>query len=115
MSNPLYFDHNMQDAVAAALRSRGIDVLTAWEDHYDHEPDDIVLQRAQALGRVLVTHDQDYLKLAHDWQSAAQPFAGIVFCHLSQSPIGLLISELELVAQTMTADELANTVVWIPL
>ena len=115
MSIPFYFDHNMQDAVATTLRSRGIDVLTAREDHHDQEPDDVVLQRAQDLGRVMVTHDQDYLDLAHEWQMSSRPFAGVVFCHLSQSSIGLMVSELELVAQALTPEELVNTVVWIPL
>lgn len=40
MSVAFYFDHNMQIAVVAGLRQRGIDVLTTLEDQHDRQPDD---------------------------------------------------------------------------
>jgi Domain of unknown function (DUF5615) len=115
MSVPFYFDHNMQLAVATALRDRGFDVLTTQEDGYDRHSDDQVLERAETLARVVVTHDQDFLELAAERQSTATEFPGIIFCHLAKSSIGELVADLAIVAEAATCDELRNQVIWIPL
>ena len=115
MSLSFYFDHNMETAVSDALRDRGIDVLSAIEDDFDRAPDELVLERADALLRVLVTHDRDYLRLAAERLSDGRPFNGVVFCHQSRVTVGMMVSELELVARAMTSDDIRNTVVWIPL
>jgi hypothetical protein len=114
MSVPFYFDHNMPRVIAAVLRDRGIDVLTARDDGHEFRPDDQLLQRANYLGRIVVTQDHDFLEITHAWQSAGRPFAGVVFSHAMRVSIGTLINDLEMVARVVTAEEFANTVVWIP-
>ena len=115
MSVAFYFDHNMQVAVVAGLRQRGIDVLTTLEDQHDRHPDDRVLDRAKSLSRVVVTHDQDFLELASERLANSKEFPGIVFCHLETASIGTLVAELSLIAEAATYDELLNQVVWVPL
>ncbi len=115
MSVPFYFDHNMQRAVVIALRERGLDVLTTLEDGYDRHSDDQVLERAETLSRVVVTHDQDFLELAVERQSTGKEFPGIIFCHLVKSSIGGLVADLALVSEAATYMELRNQVIWVPL
>ena len=115
MTVRLYFDHNMQFAVVIGLRERGLDVLTTKEDGYDRHPDEHVLDRAQKLARVLVTHDQDFLELAANRLVATVDFPGIIFCHLGKSSIGSMIADLTLIAAAMTYDALRNQVIWVPL
>ncbi len=69
-------DEHVPNAVAQALRRRGIDVLTAAEAELLGAPDADYLARSHAAGRVLVTHDGDFLRL-HRQQQA---HAGIAYC-----------------------------------
>lgn len=115
MSVAFYFDHNMQTAVVTALRTSGFDVLTALEDEYDRHPDDDVLDRAMSLQRVVVTHDQDFLEIAADRQIRSEDFPGIVFCHSGKASIGAMVSDLTLIAEVATYDDLLNQVTWVPL
>jgi hypothetical protein len=50
----LYMDQHIPRAITTGLRQRGLDMLTAHEDGADQFPDDLLLERATALGRVLV-------------------------------------------------------------
>jgi hypothetical protein len=62
-----------------------------------------------------VTRDQDFLEVAARYLSTSTSFPGILFCHPTKSSIGILVSDLELIQQVSTYDELMNTVVWLPL
>jgi predicted nuclease of predicted toxin-antitoxin system len=47
------------------LRLREVDVLTAQEDGAATLDDPVLLDRAMALGRVVFTQDEDFLREAH--------------------------------------------------
>jgi hypothetical protein len=113
MSTPLYFDHNMQAAVADGLRARGIDVLTAQDDGRHRDDDEALLDHADSLQRVIVTHDQDFLRIANARLFDGRSFGGIVYC--GPAPLGALIEDLEIIASTMSVAELRETVVWVPI
>ena len=57
MTVALYMDHNVPRAITAGLQRRGIDVLRAYEDGAHEWEDAALLDRAQALGRVLFSRD----------------------------------------------------------
>ena len=59
----LLTNENVSGTVVRSLRERGHDVLSAKESMRS-EPDEKLLARAQAEGRVLVTHDKDFGELA---------------------------------------------------
>lgn len=115
MSISFYMDHHVRSAVTRGLRRRGVDVLTAYEDGFDRAADEAILERATALGRVVYTHDEDYLEIAHRWQRMAKAFAGIVFCEMGGLSVGRQIEYLELIAEAAQPKELANAVQFIPL
>ena len=67
----LYLDVHVPAAIAAELRRRGVDVLTAQEDGATELEDDGLLIRAGSLGRLLFTQDIRFKALAEDWQRAS--------------------------------------------
>jgi hypothetical protein len=111
----LYMDQHIPRAVTAGLRQRGLDVLTAYDDNTDQLPDDLLLERATALGRILFSQDQDLLIEARQRQHAGRAFGGIIYAHQLRISVGQCIDDLGLIAQTCSADELASRVTFIPL
>jgi predicted nuclease of predicted toxin-antitoxin system len=109
-----YMDRQFRARVSVGLRLRKIDVVTAIEDGAEELADDLLLARASALGRVLVTHDQDFLRIAAEWQTTGRDFAGVVFAVQQSFDIGIAIEFLELIAHVMPPDEIRNRVEFIP-
>ena len=65
----------MANAVANGLRHRGIDVLITTEAGHEGWDDPQQLRFARVEGRVLVTQDDDLLRLVHE----GADHAGIVY------------------------------------
>ena len=55
-------DVHVPGAITDALRLRGVDVLTAQEDHADRFTDSALLDRSGARARVLFSQDADLLR-----------------------------------------------------
>ena len=96
MSITLYMDHHVPRAITAGLRSRGVDVLTAYEDNAHEIGDPALLNRAGALKRVLFTRDDDLLVEASKRQREGKSFFGVIYAHQLQVPIGTCIQDLEI-------------------
>jgi hypothetical protein len=56
-----YLDENVQRAITAGLRLRGVEALTVQEDGRAGAPDSAVLDRATELARPVFSHDVDLL------------------------------------------------------
>ena len=110
----LYFDHNVNQAVIHGLRLRGLDVLTAFEDGAHQLLDLDLLDRATALGRVLVSSDIDLVIEARRRQHASVHFAGVVFVPQALA-IGLCVEQLELLAGAGEAQEFVGSLEFLPL
>ncbi len=109
-----YMDHNVHSALTRGQRRRGVDVVTAIEDGRNREKDPELLVRAQALNRVLVTHDEDFKIIAADRQRTGVEFLGVVFVAQEGLRIGAVIEYLYLIAAGMSADEIRNRVEYVP-
>jgi hypothetical protein len=110
-----YMDHQFRAAVTRGLRSRKINVLTAYQDGFDRHPDDLLLSRAAELGHVLVTHDKGFLHIAAEWLASGREFSGIAFAVQKSIDVGKTIEYLELMAHVMSPDEMRNHVEYIPV
>ena len=99
-------DEHVPQAVAQALRRRGIDVLTAAEAGLLSVPDAELLARSYAAGRVAVTHDSDFLRL-HQKQ---HQHAGIAYCHPQARTLGQIIRGLALIWEIYEPEEMQNHV-----
>ena len=115
MSVPLYMDVHIRRAVVQQLRLRNVDVLTAQEDYAAKLPDDQLLDRATALGRMLVTQDDDLLAEAGKRQRDGTRFSGVAYGHQLDITVGRLVHDLELIAMTLTPAEASDQVVYLPL
>jgi predicted nuclease of predicted toxin-antitoxin system len=95
-------DAHVPDAVAEALRRRGVDVQTANEAGLRTAPDSAYVARAIAEGRVIVTHDSDFLRIHHSQQA----HAGIAYCGQGKRTIGEIIAALVLIYEVLDAEEM---------
>lgn len=99
--------------LACALR--GADVLTAQEDGRRQVPDDVLLDRATELHRVLFSQDEDLLIEANRRQREGIPFAGVVYAHQLDLSIGACVRELEFIAKVANPGDLADRLEYLPL
>ncbi len=100
-----YTDEHVSKAVVKGLRERGVDVSTVADAALVGAPDDAQLVHARREGRVLFTHDADFLRL----HAEGSEHAGIV--HGSQDlAVGDVIRGLMLIAQVLDSDEMIGHV-----
>ncbi len=110
----LYLDENVRGPVTRGLRTHDVDCLTAMEDGYDCTHDELVLARATALGRVVLTYDDDFLRIAHQWLAESRPFPGIIKSNGKRVPPGIEIEQVWHICRDEAADALANLVLYLP-
>jgi predicted nuclease of predicted toxin-antitoxin system len=115
MAIRFYLDVHVPRAIAFGLRLRGVDILTAQDDGAERLADEAVLQRAAALGRVLLTSDHDFLALADQSARTGRPFPGIVFAHALRVSIGVAVKDVALIAGAADPADLADRVEFLPL
>lgn len=104
----LYTDENIQSAIIAGLRQRGVDVLTTPEAGMLSATDPDHLALAHSLGRAVLTRDDDFLRL----NAAGVPHSGIIFFR-QHRPIGEVIRNFMLVYRRISAEEIQNLVEYL--
>lgn len=77
--------------------------------------DNLLLDRATELGRVLFSQDEDLLAEANRRQQNGIAFPGVVYAHQLYGSIGSCVRELEIIAKAANFDDLANRVEYLPL
>ena len=93
----------------------GVDLLTVQDDGYGHKDDPILLDRALAVGRVMVSQDTDFLREGRRRQMAGEPFAGVIYAPQDLKAIGRYIVDLELIAKIDDMTDWMNQVKYLPL
>lgn len=114
MALPFYMDVHVPASVTEGLRRRGIEVRTAQEDEAAEFSDVDLLLRATELNRILFSQDADFLTIAARYPTI-RPFFGLVYAHQLNTGIGQIIDDLELIATCMSAEELRNQLLFLPL
>lgn len=115
MTLALYMDHHVPVSIAAGLRRRGIDVLTAYEDGSHEWEDADLLDRATVLQRVPFTQDDDLLAEAARRQRNGTLFYGVIYGHQQRISVGRCVQDLELIVRICTADDVINDVLYLPI
>ena len=100
-----HLDENVNPAVAGALAARGFDVTTAVSAGLREATDPDHLAFAWAEGRVVVTHDADFLRM----HAAGSPHAGIAYVPPGRG-LGDLVRGLVLLAECLTPDDMRGHV-----
>ena len=101
--------NNVDPALADGLRSRGVDVTTTQETGLLRATDDQQLAFALGEGRILVTHDEDFLARAKQ----GPLHAGFAYCHPESRSIGQIIAALLLIRDCLTPDEMRKHIEFI--
>jgi len=100
-----YTDEHVSKAIVRGLRERGVEVLTVVEAGKRGASDQEHLAFARLEGYVIVTQDDDFLRL----HATGAEHAGIVFAKRSNTT-GEMIRELLLIAEVLTAEEMSGQV-----
>ena len=104
-----YLDEHIPKGVVEGLRRRGVDVLTVQEADRLGDSDEKQLAFATREGRVLVTFDDDFLRL----DAAGIPHTGIVFSQTGRQTVGEFIESLMLIANVIEPNEMKNHIEFI--
>lgn len=115
MAVALYMDQHVPNAITRGLRRRGVDVLRVQDDGHDRADDEVILDRALALGRVVFTQDDDFLTIAQARQNGGAAFSGVVYVKQQTVSIGDCIRDLEIIAAASSPDDMMNKVEYLPL
>lgn len=104
-----HLDEHVDPDLAAALRRRGIDVTTTQDEGLLSAPDDVHLAFTERTGRVLITHDADFLRL----HAAGVRHAGICYCHPQARTLGEIIDAVLLIHGCLQRDEMEQHVEYL--
>ena len=108
-------DVHVRRAVTTALRLRSVNVLTAQEDRAAEFDDDRLLQRATELQRVLVSQDEDLLRVGSLWIGTRRDFSGIIYAHQLRITTGQMVQDLELIAQATSLQDWWGKIAYLPI
>ena len=109
-----YFDVHVPRPLANAARKRGLDVLTRQDDGTATVHDDVLLARATALGRVVVTQDNHFKEIVAKSLAEGRPFAGVVFIR-RYGELSQVTDDLELLAHAEDPARFQERVIYVPL
>ena len=104
-----HVDENVKGNLVEVLRQRGADVTTAADAGLLSAADDDHLAFALKEGRVIFTHDDDFL--AFDAQGMEH--AGIVYCRMQTKSVRQIVSHLMLMRDCMTPEEMIGRVEFV--
>ncbi|MEM8961234.1 MAG: DUF5615 family PIN-like protein [Acidobacteriota bacterium] len=101
-----HLDEHIHPAIAKALRQHGINVTTTVEAGLRTRDDVSHLSYAQRTGRVIVTHDDDFLRLTRD----VTDHPGIAYCHKDARSLGEIIASLRLIYEALEPEDMVGHV-----
>jgi predicted nuclease of predicted toxin-antitoxin system len=104
-----HLDEHMANLVASALRQFGFDVTTPLDAGLVSADDASHLEFALSEGRVMATHDDDFLRLLNE----GAEHAGIAFCHANKYTSSELLFALRLLGTCFTEDEIRGRVEYL--
>ena len=112
MSIRLYIDEDSMDrALVRALRARGVDVATAWEEGMIERKDAEHLNYATEQGRVLYSFNQeDFYRLHTTYLAQGKSHAGIILARQQHYSVREQMRRLLGLIATKSADEMKNWV-----
>jgi hypothetical protein len=90
-------------------------VVTSQDDGTADRDDESLLSRATELGRVLVSQDEDLLRIAHEKQDTGVAFSGVIFAHQLRIGVGEFVRDLQLLAECSEPADVENQVTYLPL
>ena len=121
----LFTDEHIHKPVVDQLDNRGIDIVRVEDIDWKGEADQSLLEYAVSEQRMLITGDDDFLRLHAEWKSAGKQHHGIVYIlpsvrHLPRDrAISIIFNELWFLAQAVREgaasleEDVYNSVVFV--
>ena len=109
MEIKFHLDESVASAIANGLGHRGIDVTTSRSAGLIGASDQEQLDYARRTSRVLVTHDDDFLRL----HAAGAEHAGIIYAHQKRLTIGQVVLSLVSLHRNQSAEAIAGHVTFL--
>jgi len=116
----LALDHHYPAPITPLLRARGLDVVSAREQHWDRLTDAELLRCCTNDQRALLTNNvADFMQIVRDWQLDRARHSGLIFTSDRQWPrtknmTGRFVDAIEdLMEQRPTDDAFAGLIVWL--
>jgi hypothetical protein len=109
----LYADECVNGRIVIGLRRRGVDVVTAEDEHLLSRSDRDQMVHAAALGRVFVTSDRDFFPIADDLMGRQAPFLGMFFIQ-PRATIGDAVRIIAEAAMNLELSAMQNRIEWVP-
>lgn len=111
----LYLDEDSMDrALVAALRARGVDVITAIEAEMLGRSDSEQLDYATRQGRVLYTFNRgDFYRLHAQYLTEGKSHGGIILAPQQRYSIGEQLRQILELVSTKTVEQMENNVEFI--
>ena len=108
MSVAFYMDEQVSKKITKGLRAFEVDVLTVQEDGFSSMPDADILDRANYLGRVVITRDHHFVAEARRRLDNNIPFHGVIRIRSKGLSIGEIIDDLRLIAEVEEPEDFIN-------
>lgn len=101
----------MDNDLVAALRSRGVTVITAWEAGFTGMPDEQQLAFATERGCTLYTFNvSDYYRLHILWAGSERDHGGMILAPQQRFSVGEQLRRILRLRATITAESMRNQV-----
>lgn len=113
----LLTDEDVPRSVVRALRQRqpDLEILRVQEIGLDGTADPSILERAAAVGRIVITRDrQTMIGHAYERVNAGQSMPGLIVWHEDMN-IGQAVEQIMMVAHCCGEAEVQNRVIFLPL
>jgi len=108
----LYFDENVPEAIAAAVRLRGYDVTTVRDAGKKAASDIDQIRYASLQKRVLFTFNvADFVKLHEEFMATGLRHSGILLS--KQLPVGIVVKRLLKLLSHLYVDDIENNISWL--
>jgi hypothetical protein len=114
LSLRFYLDEDLQPRIAAELRRRDVDAVSAQEEGARAWPDELQLAHAAGAGRALVTCNYtDYLAPGAEWFAAGREHAGIIVSYRQflRAEVGVAVAALERISRQFDQVAVAGAVI----
>jgi hypothetical protein len=108
----IYIDADAMDSdLVAALRSRGVTVITSLDAGLAEKPDEEQLAFATARGCVLYTFNvSDFYRLHTQWIAEGREHAGIILAQQQRFSVGEQLRRILRLRATVTLERMRNQV-----
>ena len=103
----LYFDENIQAALAEALETRGVDAITTQQAGNVGAEDNRQLAYAADEKRTILSYNKrDFALIHYQWMRIGRSHAGIVLS--DQLPIGVILRRLMKLYYSLDREDMKN-------